>query len=105
MLNHNLSFDGHLLVEVYNDKVIDIMDSLYRVKNINVNKIINAMVLSKDFMNKWYYKLFGKTLKNLQVSFSRTAQLNKYSFASLLSLIAFTNSFTLSYGFNQKTSS
>ena len=32
------------------------------------NKIINAMVLSKDFMNKWYYKLFGKTLKNLQVS-------------------------------------
>ena len=45
------------------------------------NKIINAMVLSKDFMNKWYYKLFGKTLKNLQVSFSITAQLNKYSFA------------------------
>lgn len=39
-LNNNLSFDGHLLVEVYNDKVIDIMDSLYRVKNINVNKII-----------------------------------------------------------------
>lgn len=39
-LNNNLSFDGHLLVEVYNDKVIDIMDGLYRVKNINVNKII-----------------------------------------------------------------
>ncbi len=39
-LNNNLSFGGHLLVEVYNDKVIDIMDSLYRVKNINVNKII-----------------------------------------------------------------
>lgn len=39
-LNNNLSFDGHLLVEVYNDKAIDIMDSLYRVKNINVNKII-----------------------------------------------------------------
>ena len=39
-LNNNSSFDGHLLVEVYNDKVIDIMDSLYRVKNINVNKII-----------------------------------------------------------------
>lgn len=39
-LNNNLSFDGHLLVGVYNDKVIDIMDSLYRVKNINVNKII-----------------------------------------------------------------
>lgn len=39
-LNNNLSFDGHLLVEVYNDKVIDIMDSLCRVKNINVNKII-----------------------------------------------------------------
>lgn len=39
-LNNNLSFDGHLLVEVYNDKVINIMDSLYRVKNINVNKII-----------------------------------------------------------------
>ena len=39
-LNNNLSFDGHLLVEVYNNKVIDVMDSLYRVKNINVNKII-----------------------------------------------------------------
>ena len=39
-LNNYLSFDGHLLVEVYNNKVIDIMDSLYRVKNINVNKII-----------------------------------------------------------------
>lgn len=39
-LNNNLSFDGHLLVEVYNNKVIDVIDSLYRVKNINVNKII-----------------------------------------------------------------
>ena len=39
-LNNNLSFGGHLLVEVYNNKVIDIMDSLYRVKNINVNSII-----------------------------------------------------------------
>lgn len=45
------------------------------------NKIINVLVKSKDFMNKWYYKLFGKTMKSLQTSFSRTAQLNKYSFA------------------------
>lgn len=45
------------------------------------NKIINALVMSKDFMNKWYYKLFGKSLKNMQITFSRTAQLNKYSFA------------------------
>lgn len=45
------------------------------------NKIINALVMSKDFMNKWYYKLFGKSLKNMQIAFSRTAQLNKYSFA------------------------
>lgn len=45
------------------------------------NKIINALVMSKDFMNKWYYNLFGKSLKNMQIAFSRTAQLNKYSFA------------------------
>lgn len=45
------------------------------------NKIINVLVTSKDFVDKWYYKLFGKTLKNMQVAFSRTADLNKYSFA------------------------
>ena len=45
------------------------------------NKIINVLVTSKDFVDKWYYKLFGKALKNMQVSFSRTADLNKYSFA------------------------
>lgn len=45
------------------------------------NKIINALVMSKDFMNKWYYNFFGKSLKNMQIAFSRTAQLNKYSFA------------------------
>lgn len=45
------------------------------------NKIINALVTSKDFVDKWYYRLFGKTLKNMQVAFSRTADLNKYSFA------------------------
>ena len=45
------------------------------------NKIINVLVSSKDFVDKWYYKFFGKTLKNMQVSFSRTADLNKYSFA------------------------
>ena len=45
------------------------------------NKIINVLVGSKDFVDKWYYKLFGKTLKSLQVKFSRTADLNKYSIA------------------------
>lgn len=45
------------------------------------NKIINALVTSKDFVDKWYYKFFGKTLKELQITFSRTADLNKYSFA------------------------
>lgn len=45
------------------------------------NKIINVLVSSKDFVDKWYYKFFGKALKNMQVSFSRTADLNKYSFA------------------------
>ena len=44
------------------------------------NKFINALVTSKDFVDKWYYKLFGKTLKQLHVSFSRSADLNKYSF-------------------------
>lgn len=43
------------------------------------NKIINALASSKDFMDKWYYKLFGRAIKNMQISFSRTADLNKYS--------------------------
>ena len=42
-------------------------------------KVINAMANSKDFMNKWYYKLFGKSVKDLQLSLSRNAELNKYS--------------------------
>lgn len=45
------------------------------------NKIVNGLVTSKEFVNKWYYKAFGKTLKSIQTSFSRTAQLNKYSMA------------------------
>lgn len=43
------------------------------------NKVVTALVTSKDFMNRWYYKLFGKTLKSMHTSFSRNAQLNKYS--------------------------
>lgn len=41
------------------------------------NKILNRMVSSKDFINKWYYKLFGKSVRRLQEKFSRTAKLNK----------------------------
>lgn len=48
---------------------------------LSSNKIINVLVTSKDFVNKWYYKIFGKHLRNMQQSFSRTAQLNKYSTA------------------------
>lgn len=44
------------------------------------NKIIDFLVTSKDFVDKWYYKLFGKALKQLHVGFSRSADLNKYSF-------------------------
>ena len=43
------------------------------------NKMIAAMVTSKDFVNKWYYKLFGRTLKNIHTSFYRKADLNKDS--------------------------
>lgn len=44
------------------------------------NKIINNIVTSRDFVNKWYYKLFGQALRNTQERFSRTAQLNKGTF-------------------------
>lgn len=43
------------------------------------NKMIATLVTSKDFVNKWYYKLFGKTLKNIHTSFYRKADLNKDS--------------------------
>ena len=45
------------------------------------NKIISALVTSKDFMDKWYYKFLGKTLKNLHTSFYRKADLNRDSFS------------------------
>lgn len=43
------------------------------------NKIIAALVSSKDFMDKWYYRFFGKTLKNIHTSFYRKADLNRSS--------------------------
>lgn len=43
------------------------------------NKMIASLVTSKDFVNKWYYKLFGKALKNIHTSFYRKADLNKDS--------------------------
>ena len=43
------------------------------------NKIIATLVTSKDFMSKWYYKFFGKTLKSIHTSFYRKADLNRES--------------------------
>ena len=43
------------------------------------NKMIATLVTSKDFVNKWYYRLFGKALKNIHTSFYRKADLNKDS--------------------------
>lgn len=39
-LNSNLSFEGHLIIETSDDKFMDIMDNLYRVKFICVDKIL-----------------------------------------------------------------
>lgn len=37
-LNNNLSFDGRLIVQVKDSNLMDIMDELFRVKMISVNK-------------------------------------------------------------------
>ena len=37
-LNNNLSFNGHLTIQISDNKLIDIMDELYRIKMIFVSK-------------------------------------------------------------------
>ncbi len=44
-------------------------------------KILNMLLYSRDAVDKWYYKYFGRLLKRLQVLLSRQANLNKESFA------------------------
>ncbi|MGN1341894.1 MAG: hypothetical protein ACI4VL_01520 [Bacilli bacterium] len=43
-LNNNLSFDGHLLVQIVDNKIMDIMDDLYRIKDVSITKRIKDSI-------------------------------------------------------------
>ncbi len=43
------------------------------------HKIIDTFVTSREFIDKWYYKHWGKILKRVHVVFTRNANLNKNS--------------------------
>lgn len=43
------------------------------------HKVLSVASASRNFLGKLYYKLFGKRVKDMQVSLSRTAELNKDS--------------------------
>ena len=52
-LNSNLSFDGHLLVLIEQNRVMDIMDSLYRVKDVSVSKKIRDVSFNSQMREKY----------------------------------------------------
>ena len=52
-LNNNLSFDGHLLVQIVQTKIMDIMDSLYRIKDVSVSKKIKDISLNSQMREKY----------------------------------------------------
>lgn len=52
-LNSNLSFDGHLLVLIEQNRVMDIMDSLYRVKDVSVSKKVRDVSLNSQMREKY----------------------------------------------------
>lgn len=52
-LNNNLSFDGHLTIQVSDSKLMDIMDELYRVKMIFVSRKNGDIVSGSSFREKY----------------------------------------------------
>lgn len=52
-LNSNLSFDGHLLVLIEQNRVMDIMDSLYRVKDVSASKKVRDVSLNSQMREKY----------------------------------------------------
>lgn len=52
-LNSNLSFDGHLLVLIEQNRVMDIMDSLYRIKDVSVSKKIRDVSFNSQMREKY----------------------------------------------------
>ncbi len=63
-LNSNLSFDGHLLVLIEQTKVMDIMDSLYRIKDVSVSKKIRDVSLNSQMREK-YAEIDMRSIKYL----------------------------------------
>lgn len=52
-LNNNLSFNGHLTIQISDNKLIDIMDELYRIKMIFVSKKNGEVVSGSSFREKY----------------------------------------------------
>lgn len=52
-LNNNLSFDGHLLVQIVDNKIMDIMDDLYRIKDVSITKRIKDSIDTGSMKEKY----------------------------------------------------
>lgn len=61
-LNNSLSFNGHLIIQVRDSKLMDIMDELYRIKMIFVSKK-NGEIVSNSISKEKYAEIDMKSIK------------------------------------------
>lgn len=61
-LNNSLSFDGHLIIQVCDKKLMDIMDELYRVKMVFVSKK-NGEIVNSSISKEKYAEVDMRSIK------------------------------------------
>ena len=61
-LNNSLSFNGHLIIQVRDNKLMDIMDELYRIKMIFVSKK-NGEIVSSSISKEKYAEVDMRSIK------------------------------------------
>lgn len=61
-LNNSLSFNGHLIIQVRDNKLMDIMDELYRIKMIFVSKK-NGEIVSSSISKEKYAEIDMRSIK------------------------------------------
>lgn len=62
-LNNSLSFEGHLIIETSDDKLMNIMDNLYRVKFIYVDKVLGDYENIKSGFRDKYAEIDMRSIK------------------------------------------
>lgn len=61
-LNNSLSFNGHLIIQVCDKKLMDIMDELYRVKMVFVSKK-NGEIVNSSISKEKYAEVDMRSIK------------------------------------------